>query len=479
MSWRRASAATANRRGQRLQSQLEELLHAGEIIRNRRGEYSCASACRSSSWAPSAGIATATVSCCRTIARRPCSCRRARCSKRCTATASPCASAVRTIAAGRKARSSKCSSATRARSSGVCTTSPASASWCPTIRASAIVCSCRAATLAAHAPARSCWSSWSSSRSRTAQALGHVSRLLGEHAAPGMETEIAIHSHGLPFEFPREAVAEAETFGRAVSAAAKRGREDLRELPLVTIDGEDARDFDDAVYCEEVRGGWRLLVAIADVASYVRPGLRARQGSAEPRHVGLLPESRPADAARGAVERPVLAESEGRPPVHGLRDARQPAGQSHACALLRRRDVLGGAPDLHEGRGVSRRIRPRGTSRKSWPSVRSSMQLHAVFKALLQAREQARRAGFRRAGAQGALRRRGQDRSVRRVDAQRCAPADRGMHDRRERRGGALPQEAPHADAVPRARLSPRTIGSKRCASSCRGSASSCRRTAT
>ncbi|HKU15587.1 MAG TPA: ribonuclease R [Steroidobacteraceae bacterium] len=105
--------------------------------------------------------------------------------------------------------------------------------------------------------------------SRTAQALGHVTRVLGEHAAPGMETEIAIHSHGLPFEFPREAVAEAEAFGRSVSAAAKRGREDLRDLPLVTIDGEDARDFDDAVYCEEVRGGWRLLVAIADVATYV------------------------------------------------------------------------------------------------------------------------------------------------------------------------------------------------------------------
>jgi ribonuclease R len=106
--------------------------------------------------------------------------------------------------------------------------------------------------------------------SRTAQALGHVTRVLGEHAAPGMETEIAIHSHGLPFEFPREAVAEADAFGRNVSGAAKRGREDLRELPLVTIDGEDARDFDDAVYCEEVRGGgWRLVVAIADVATYV------------------------------------------------------------------------------------------------------------------------------------------------------------------------------------------------------------------
>jgi len=108
--------------------------------------------------------------------------------------------------------------------------------------------------------------------SKTAQPLGHVSRVLGEHAAPGMETDIAIHSHGLPFEFPAEVIAEAEAFGNSVSAAAKRGREDLRELPLVTIDGEDARDFDDAVYCEPLRGGsWRLIVAIADVASYVEP----------------------------------------------------------------------------------------------------------------------------------------------------------------------------------------------------------------
>lgn len=108
--------------------------------------------------------------------------------------------------------------------------------------------------------------------SKTAQPLGHITRVLGEHAAPGMETDIAIHSHGLPFEFPPEVIAEAEAFGNSVSAAAKRGREDLRELPLVTIDGEDARDFDDAVYCEPLRaGGFRLLVAIADVASYVAP----------------------------------------------------------------------------------------------------------------------------------------------------------------------------------------------------------------
>ena len=107
--------------------------------------------------------------------------------------------------------------------------------------------------------------------SRNSQPLGHVVRVLGEHAAPGMETQIAIHSHSLPFEFPAAAVQQAESFGRVVSAAAKRGREDLRELPLVTIDGEDARDFDDAVWCEQVRGGWRVIVAIADVGSYVAP----------------------------------------------------------------------------------------------------------------------------------------------------------------------------------------------------------------
>ncbi len=107
--------------------------------------------------------------------------------------------------------------------------------------------------------------------SRNAQPLGHVTRVLGEHAAPGMETDIAIHAHALPFEFPVEAVKQAESFGQTVSVAAKRGREDLREVPLVTIDGEDARDFDDAVWCEPVRGGWRLIVAIADVASYVEP----------------------------------------------------------------------------------------------------------------------------------------------------------------------------------------------------------------
>ncbi len=107
---------------------------------------------------------------------------------------------------------------------------------------------------------------------RNAQPVGRVTRLLGEHGAPGMETEIAIHSHGLPFEFPEPPLAEARAFGGRIPAAALAGREDLREIELVTIDGEDARDYDDAVYCERARGGWRVLVAIADVGHYVKPG---------------------------------------------------------------------------------------------------------------------------------------------------------------------------------------------------------------
>jgi ribonuclease R len=108
--------------------------------------------------------------------------------------------------------------------------------------------------------------------SRNAQPVGRVSRVLGEHGAPGMETDIAIHSHGLPFEFPAAVLAEAAAYGASIPGDAIAGREDLRGIALVTIDGEDARDYDDAVYCEPTRGGWRVIVAIADVGHYVRPG---------------------------------------------------------------------------------------------------------------------------------------------------------------------------------------------------------------
>jgi ribonuclease R len=92
--------------------------------------------------------------------------------------------------------------------------------------------------------------------------------------APGMEIDIAIHNYGLPHEFPEKVVADAEKWGDSVHSRDKEGRVDLRSMPLVTIDGEDARDFDDAVYCEPLDekkdSGWRLIVAIAEVAHYVQ-----------------------------------------------------------------------------------------------------------------------------------------------------------------------------------------------------------------
>lgn len=104
------------------------------------------------------------------------------------------------------------------------------------------------------------------------QALGRVIEVLGDHMAPGMEIDIAIRSHDLPLEWSPLVEAECEDLPTEVPEQAKQGREDLRALPLVTIDGEDSMDFDDAVYCERRGKGWRLVVAIADVSHYVEPG---------------------------------------------------------------------------------------------------------------------------------------------------------------------------------------------------------------
>jgi ribonuclease R len=108
--------------------------------------------------------------------------------------------------------------------------------------------------------------------SRNRDPVGRVLRVLPEGGGAATAIDLAIASHGLSHEFPAEALAEARRFGREVDAAAAAGREDLRRLPLVTIDGEDARDFDDAVWAEETAQGFRLIVAIADVSHYVRPG---------------------------------------------------------------------------------------------------------------------------------------------------------------------------------------------------------------
>lgn len=104
------------------------------------------------------------------------------------------------------------------------------------------------------------------------QMIGKVTGVIGDHMAPGMEIEVSIHNHGIPHEFPDEVVSQADSFGDSVKEADKPSRIDLRNLCLLTIDGADARDFDDAVYCEPRENGWKLLVAIADVAHYVDVG---------------------------------------------------------------------------------------------------------------------------------------------------------------------------------------------------------------
>ncbi|MEA3639559.1 MAG: ribonuclease R [Lamprobacter sp.] len=103
------------------------------------------------------------------------------------------------------------------------------------------------------------------------QPIGRVAEVLGEHMAAGMETDIAIRAHDLPVHWPPEVEQAITAFGDEVPEVVKAGRTDLRNLPLVTIDGADARDFDDAVYCERKPKGWKLLVCIADVSAYVTP----------------------------------------------------------------------------------------------------------------------------------------------------------------------------------------------------------------
>lgn len=103
--------------------------------------------------------------------------------------------------------------------------------------------------------------------------VGKIIEVLGEHMAPGMEIEMALRTFDIPHQWPSAVTKQVAGLQEDVPVEAKQGRIDLRQLPLVTIDGEDARDFDDAVFCEPLdEGGWQLWVAIADVSYYVRGG---------------------------------------------------------------------------------------------------------------------------------------------------------------------------------------------------------------
>jgi len=102
--------------------------------------------------------------------------------------------------------------------------------------------------------------------------IGNVLAVLGDKLTASQAVEAAIHGHDIPHEFPPDVLAQATAVPLQVQAADIAGRVDLRNVPLVTIDGEDAKDFDDAVWCEPNKDGFRLIVGIADVSHYVRPG---------------------------------------------------------------------------------------------------------------------------------------------------------------------------------------------------------------
>lgn len=111
--------------------------------------------------------------------------------------------------------------------------------------------------------------------SKHASPTGRIVQVIGHDDDPGIEIAVAVGTHDLPHEFSQTALAQAADYGATIDSSIAQQRTDLRDLPFVTIDGEDARDFDDAVYAQRAStGGWKLWVAIADVAEYVKPGMQ-------------------------------------------------------------------------------------------------------------------------------------------------------------------------------------------------------------
>jgi ribonuclease R len=215
---------------------------------------------------------------------------------------------------------------------------------------------------------------------------GRVKEVLGDHLAPGMEIEAAIRAHGLPHEWPAAVEREAAAIAPTVSARDTEGRHDFRPLPLVTIDGEDARDFDDAVHAQPAKGGgWKLWVAIADVAAYVKPGsaldqealLRGNSVYFPERVIPMLPEalSNGLCSLNPAVDRLCM--------VCELRIAEDGEitgshfydGVMHSQARLTYTQVFNALED------------PQGAEGQRFASVLPHLQaLDAVFKALFEAR---------------------------------------------------------------------------------------------
>ena len=162
--------------------------------------------------------------------------------------------------------------------------------------------------------------------SKHTQPIGEISEILGEHMSPGMEVDIAIRTHGLPNEFSDELLKEVQAFSEDSILEQASKRKDLRALPFVTIDGEDAKDFDDAVYCEAQENGWKLYVAIADVSFYVRPGNGIGYRSTMARHIGVFSGTSHPDVARTFVQWLMFPQPTNSTLIDGLRNGNYAQG---------------------------------------------------------------------------------------------------------------------------------------------------------
>ncbi|MDO5058145.1 MAG: ribonuclease R [Lautropia sp.] len=224
-------------------------------------------------------------------------------------------------------------------------------------------------------------------------AIGRVREVLGTMGDPGMEIEIAVRKFEVPHQFAADVLAEADTLPDALRPADYRMRVDLRDVPLVTIDGEDARDFDDAVYCAPLKNevgkpvpGWRLLVAIADVSHYLRPGSaldrEAQQRTTSvyfPRRViPMLPEklSNGLCSINPEVDRLVLVADMVVHPDGDVAAYQFYPAVMHSAARLTYNEVWGilSGDDLA---AIERRA----------PLLEQLSDLYALYKALLQARQ--------------------------------------------------------------------------------------------
>jgi len=103
-------------------------------------------------------------------------------------------------------------------------------------------------------------------------AVGKITQILGSYMDEGLETDSALYRNNIPVDFSKAALAQTNQLPTTVTKSDKKGRIDITSMKLVTIDGEDSRDFDDAVYAEPTNNGWKLVVAIADVSHYVTEG---------------------------------------------------------------------------------------------------------------------------------------------------------------------------------------------------------------